>query len=302
MTPLPETVKIVEVGPRDGLQNEPEVVATQRKAEFVGLLAEAGLQHIEVTSFVRPQLVPQLADAAELISLLPAADGVEYSALVPNEKGLQRAIEAGVKRIALFTAASETFAQKNIGMSIAESLSVFERVAGRAAQCGVTVRAYISTCFVCPFEGEIAHQDVRPVAERLLAIGADEVSISDTVGAACPADIERMVEHLAERIELDRLALHLHDTYGTALANVWAGLQMGVTTFDASAGGLGGCPFAPGATGNLATEDLVYLLDRSGIACGVDLSKLACASTMMADTLGRPLPSRRLQRYLAQNK
>jgi hydroxymethylglutaryl-CoA lyase len=293
---LPDRVTIVEVGPRDGLQNEAQPIPTDDKIAFIERLAGAGLRFVEATSFVSPKRIPQLADAAEVASRLPKRPGVVYSALVPNAKGLERALEAGVPRIAVFTAASETFTQKNIGMSIAQSLEGFRDVVSAARARGVTARGYVSTCFVCPYEGEVPKERVREVAAALLALGVDEVSLGDTIGAAAPRDVERVVEHVAGAVPKRKIALHFHDTYGTALANVHAGLQLGITTFDASAGGLGGCPYAPGASGNLATEDLVYFLDRMGIACGVDLKKLAAASFAIERVLGRTLPSKQLQR------
>ncbi|RME41154.1 MAG: hydroxymethylglutaryl-CoA lyase [Planctomycetota bacterium] len=291
-----ERVRIVEVGPRDGLQNESVHVATEQKIEWIRSLAAAGLRDIEITSFVHPNVVPQLADAAEVARSLPPLPGVTFSALVPNEKGLDRALEAGVRRIAVFTAASETFAQRNIRMSIPESLNVIARVIERAKVEGLTARAYLSTCFVCPFEGDIDETHVHDLTVELLDLGADEVAISDTIGAAVPTDVRRVTERLLGSVPAERIALHLHDTYGTALANVCAGLELGVRTFDASTGGLGGCPFAPGAAGNLATEDLVYLLDRMGYETGVDLSRVLQSADMMVDVLGRPLTSRQWQR------
>lgn len=290
-------ITIVEVGPRDGLQNESTPITTDLKLAFIEKLADAGTTQIEVTSFVHPKLVPQLADAADLAARLPRRDGVSYSALVPNMIGLERAIEANLDRIAVFTAASETFAKKNINMTIAESLSTFEPVVKRALAEGITVRGYVSTSFVCPFEGDIAKERVRDVAERLIDLGVDQIAVSDTIGAAVPTDVESTVGHLLASVPADKIALHMHDTYGTALANVCAGLELGITTFDASAGGLGGCPFAPGAAGNLATEDLVYMLDRMAIETGIDLRTLAAASRLIGGELDRPLPSRVLARF-----
>lgn len=296
MSDWPQRISIVEVGPRDGLQNESAPIATQVKCEFIDKLVAAGLTQIEATSFVHPKAVPQLADAAEVIAALPDAPGVTFSALVPNEKGLDRAIESGIKRVAVFTAASDTFTQKNINMTVDESLDAFEPVIARAIAAGLTVRGYVSTCFVCPYEGEISEQRVGEVVRRLVDAGVDEVAVSDTIGAAAPNDIRRVVGHVLSLVPADRLALHLHDTYGTALANVVAGLELGITTYDASAGGLGGCPFAPGASGNLATEDLVYLADRMGLATGVDLTKVVEAADVVAKALDRPLPSRQWRR------
>ncbi len=296
MTPLPAKVKIVEVGPRDGLQNEPETVDTAAKVRFIQLLAESGLQNIEVSSFVHPKAIPQLADALDVIRQLPTNSTVQYSALVPNQKGLERAIQSGIKRIAVFTAASESFTQRNIQMSIADSLKAFAPVVREALAQGITVRGYVSTAFVCPFEGDIDRTKVLDVCQALLQVGVDEVAVSDTIGASSPKDVHETVGYLLQSIPKERIALHFHDTYGTALANVYAGLELGIQTFDASAGGLGGCPYAPGASGNLATEDLVYFLDRMGIAHGVSITKLAEASNFMAGVLKRDLPSKQWKR------
>jgi hydroxymethylglutaryl-CoA lyase len=294
MKRFPERVRIVEVGPRDGLQNEPLPVPTEVKAEFIRRLAAAGLREIEATSFVHPQRVPQLADAEALLSAVSAVPA-RLSALVPNERGLERALAAGVQRIAVFTAASETFTQRNIGMSVEQSLETFGRVVRRALEAGLTVRGYVSTAFFCPYEGAIAAARVRAVTAALLELGVDEVSLGDTFGAAVPTGVYALMEAL-EALPKERLALHFHDTSGTALANVLAGLETGVTTFDSSAGGLGGCPFAPGATGNLATEDLVYMLERMDIRTGVSLAALAAASRFIEPHVGHPLPSKQLAR------
>lgn len=295
MISLPASIRIVEVGPRDGLQNEQGIVPTDKKVEYIRLLAEAGLRDIEVGSFVNPKKIPQLADTDTVFAQLPDIAGVRYSALVANMKGLDRAIAAGVGRIALFTAASETFNRHNIGMGIQESITAFKPVAARAIASGITVRGYISTCWVCPYEGPIGKEAVGSVAESLFGLGVDEVSIGDTIGAATPRDVESTGTYLAERFPVDRLAMHFHDTYGMAVANVYQSLQLGYWKFDSSAGGLGGCPYAPGASGNLATEDLVYLLDRLGVATGVSLGALRRASRFVGAALDRSLPSRVLQ-------
>jgi hydroxymethylglutaryl-CoA lyase len=292
---LPERVRIVEVGPRDGLQNEGQILPTAEKLHFIEELGRAGLVEIEASSFVHPKLIPQLADADELFTSLAGHEGT-FSALVPNARGLDRAQAAGVKRIAVFTAASETFTTRNIRMSIDESLEVFAPVIERAIAGGMSVRGYLSTCFVCPYEGDIPPAAVRPLAERLLELGCDEVGISDTIGAAGPREIHATVSHLLETIPVEKIALHLHDTFGTALANVLAGLELGVTSFDAAAGGLGGCPYAPGAAGNLATEDLIYMLDRCGIETGADLTRVTAAGAAMAALLGRTPSSRQWKR------
>ena len=293
---LPERATIVEVGPRDGLQNEPVPVDTATKTAFIEGLAAAGLKQIEATSFVNPKRIPQLADAMDVLGALPALDGVVWSALVPNMKGLERAIEAGVKRIAVFTAASETFTQKNIGMTIGQSVAAFGEVIPAALAAGMSVRGYVSTVIACPYEGAVAPSRVVDVTERLLSLGVDEVSLGDTIGVGVPTEVEGLLATVLARVAPSKIALHFHDTCGTALANVLVGLQMGVTTFDASAGGLGGCPYAPGATGNLATEDLVYFLERMGVGTGVDLARLAAASSIIERALGRPLPSKQRRR------
>ncbi len=291
MPSFPSKVNIVEVGPRDGLQNEAVPVPTEAKVAFIQALAEAGLSQIEAGSFVHPKLVPQLADADEVFARLLPVRNTVYSALVPNERGLNRAIAAGVRRIAVFTAASETFTKKNIGMTIDESLAVFRTVVARALGEKMTVRAYLSTAFVCPYEGKMDMHRVGDLTEKLFELGADEVAISDTIGAAVPSDIYDTVGHVWPVIKGARIALHLHDTYGTALANILAGLELGVTTFDSSAGGLGGCPFAPGASGNLATEDLLYMLHGMGIQTGVNRDAVIEAADAIGAILGRPLNS-----------
>ncbi len=297
MADLPPSVRIVEVGPRDGLQNETQFVPTEAKLKFIEALRSSGLSEIEITSFVSPKAIPQLADAAEVIKQVTARGGCRYSALVPNERGLDRAMAAGIERMAVFTAASETFARKNIRMTVAESLATFGPLVRKALDAGISVRGYVSTSFVCPYEGAISLQQVSEVSQAMLDMGVDEVAISDTIGAAVPSDVTSLMEHLLDTIPAERIALHFHDTYGTALANVVAGLQMEIATFDASAGGLGGCPFAPGAAGNLATEDLVYLLERMGISTGVGLQKVLHASDVVAKALGRELPGRQWKRW-----
>ncbi len=281
-------IRIVEVGPRDGLQNEPAPIVTAEKIAFIERLAAAGLREIEATSFVSPKWIPQLGDAAELWPLLPP--GPAYSALVPNLKGLERAVEVGVSRIALFTAASDAFTQKNINMTVAESLAVFAEVAAafRDAVPKGWIRGYISTAFACPYAGPIAPSAVVHVAERLLEIGVDELSIGDTIGVAVPLEVARMTPELLKLAPASRFAYHFHDTRGTAIANVARALDLGIEAFDASAGGLGGCPYAPGAGGNLATEDLVYFLERSGMPTGIDPVALAQASLPILKRLGRP--------------
>jgi hydroxymethylglutaryl-CoA lyase len=285
-------VKIVEVGPRDGLQNEPDILSTESKARFVDALSEAGCGEIEVSSFVSQRRVPQLADAEEVFRRIRRKAGVTYSALVPNLRGLERATAARVDRIALFTAASETFNQLNIHAGIAESIERFRPVAVQARAAGLPIRGYISTAIVCPFEGPIAPEKVVEVARRLLDLGVEEISIGDTIGAAVPSQIDRLLDALAPALPPESTALHLHDTRGTALPNVLVALQHGIAIFDSSAGGLGGCPYAPGATGNLATEGLLYLLEGLGVETGIDADRLRRASDLVEEALDHALPSR----------
>ncbi|OFW37146.1 MAG: hydroxymethylglutaryl-CoA lyase [Acidobacteria bacterium RIFCSPLOWO2_12_FULL_67_14b] len=295
MNPLPRRVSIVEVGPRDGLQNEKAVIATADKIAFVDRLSAAGHAAIEVSAFVSPTRVPQMADASDVFAGISRRPGVRYTALVPNQAGLDRAMAAGVSEIAIFAAASETFSRRNINQSIDQSLATYATVCTAAAAGGIRVRAYLSTCFGCPFEGPVAPERVAAVAGRLLALGAFEVAVSDTIGVAHPGQVPVVLDAVAREVPLNQLALHFHDTRGTALANVLAGLDYGVTTFDSSAGGLGGCPFAPGAAGNLATEDLVYMLDGLGIQTGISLAGLVESSRFIESRLDHPLPSRYLQ-------
>ena len=292
MSGFPAAVRIVEVGPRDGLQNEAAQVATAAKIAFVDALSRAGHTAIEVSAFVSPRWVPQMADAADVFAGITRRSGVTYSALVPNLAGLSRARDAGVDEIAIFAAASETFSKRNINQSVVESLDAYAAVCTEAARANLRVRAYLSTVFGCPFEGEVPVETVAAVAARLADMGAYEVALSDTIGIAHPGQITPVLDAVTRRVPVNRLALHFHDTRGTALANVYAALHAGVTTFDASSGGLGGCPYAPGATGNLATEDLVYMLDGLGIASGVSLSALITASRGIEAHVNHPLPSR----------
>jgi isopropylmalate/homocitrate/citramalate synthase len=289
---LPTRVRIVEVGPRDGLQNEPARIATADKIAFVDRLSEAGHRAIEVSAFVSPKWVPQMADAAEVFAGITRRPETRYTALVPNAAGLARAIDARVDEIAIFAAASESFSQRNINQTIAESLATYRDVCARAREANLPVRAYVSTAFGCPFEGAVAPAAVAEVSAALVDLGAYEVAVSDTIGIAHPAQVPSVLEAVARCVPLDRIALHFHDTRGTALANVLVALQHGVVTFDASAGGLGGCPYAPGATGNLATEDLLYMLDGYGIETGVSLEKVLTASRFIEPKLGHALASR----------
>jgi hydroxymethylglutaryl-CoA lyase len=288
----PHKVTVVEVGPRDGLQNETTAIGTADKIEFVNRLSEAGLAAIEVSAFVSPGWVPQMADAADVFSRIRRRPGTRYTALVPNLEGLTRAHDAGVTEVSVFAAASEGFSRKNINQSIEESLDMYRGVCARAAELGIRVRGYVSTAFGCPFDGPVAAERVADVASALINMGVFEVAVSDTIGIAHPAQVYEVVEAVASQIPLQDLALHFHDTRGMALANVLAGLDAGVRTFDASSGGLGGCPYAPGATGNLATEDLIYMLDGLGVETGVHLSRVIEASRFIEARIGHPLSSR----------
>ncbi|MFE6780243.1 hydroxymethylglutaryl-CoA lyase [Streptomyces sp. NPDC057702] len=298
---LPARVRIHEVGARDGLQNEKAIVPVEVKAEFVRRLADAGLTTIEATSFVHPRWVPQLADAEQLMPLLAGLDqrpGVDGAALrlpvlVPNERGLERALALGVREIAVFGSATESFAKANLNRTVDESLAMFAPVVARARDAGAHVRGYLSMCFGDPWEGPVPLARVADVSRRLLDLGCDELSLGDTIGVATPGHVTALLNELnAVGVPTERIGVHFHDTYGQALANTLAALQHGVTTVDASAGGLGGCPFAKSATGNLATEDLVWMLHGLGIETGVDLGQLTATSVWMADQLGRPSPSR----------
>jgi len=291
----PRRVSIVEVGPRDGLQNERSPITTADKIAFVDRLSDAGHAVIEVSAFVSPKWVPQMADATEVFAGITRRPGVRYSALVPNQAGLARAVAAGVSEIAIFAAASETFSRRNINQSIDDSLRAYAAVTADALAAGLKVRGYLSTCFGCPYEGEVAPAQVAAIARRVLDLGVFEVAISDTIGVAHPGQVPRVLDAVTAGVPLEQLALHFHDTRGTALANVLAGLDYGVTTFDSSAGGLGGCPFAPGAAGNLATEDLLYMLDGLGVETGVDIAQVSAASREIEARLDHRLPSRYIQ-------
>jgi hydroxymethylglutaryl-CoA lyase len=287
-------VRVYEVGPRDGLQNEARPIPIEAKLRFIALLADAGLREIEATSFVSPTAIPQLADADELMGRLERRPGVRYPVLVPNEHGLERARAVGAhEALCVFTAASEPFVRHNIKMSIAESLAAFRPVIEEARTSGWWTRGYVSTAFGCPYQGRVGEAAVVGVTQQLLQLGVDEISIGDTIGVAVPADVSRVLGALFNAgIAPRQLAMHFHDTRGTALANVHAALELGVRTFDASTGGTGGCPYAPGAAGNLATEDLVYMLDRSGLTHGVDLDGVLAAAHFISDALGRPLATK----------
>lgn len=297
---LPSKVTVVEVGPRDGLQSEPEVVPTEAKVGLIDRLSAAGFPHIEITSFVNPKWVPQLADATEVAARVQRRPGTTLSALVPNMRGLEPALAANVDEVVIFAAASESFTRKNTNRDIEASLAAYAEVTQAALAAGKPVRAYVSTVWGCPYEGPIDPARVLAVSERLLEMGAYQVSLGDTIGVATPVKVQRLLELLLERIAEPKLALHFHDTRGMGMANVVAALDMGMTTYDSSAGGMGGCPYAPGATGNIATEDLLYMLGEMGIETGVDLQQVVEASKFMARTLGRELPSRYLRAHLAQ--
>jgi hydroxymethylglutaryl-CoA lyase len=294
---LPKKVTVYEVGARDGLQNEKALVPVEVKAEFVRRLLDAGHTAVETTSFVHPQWVPQLADAGELLALLgPEPAGVRLPVLVPNDKGLNRALDAGVQEIAVFGSATETFARKNLNRTVDESLEMFRPVVQRARDNGLRVRGYLSMCFGDPWEGAVDPAAVAGHARSLVDMGVTELSLGDTIGVATPGQVVALLEALAHKgITVDMLAVHFHDTYGQALANTLVALQHGITVVDASAGGLGGCPYAESATGNLATEDLLWQLHGLGIETGVDLQALARTSLWMAEQLGRPSPSRTVQ-------
>jgi isopropylmalate/homocitrate/citramalate synthase len=286
-------VRIVEVGPRDGLQNEAAAIPTDVKTHFVDLLTEAGFDWIEVSSFVHPKAVPRMADADEVFRAIRKRPGVRYVALVPNPRGLERALAAGVSDLALFVAATESFSRANINRSIEQSLEDARSVISTATPHGVQIRAYISVAFGCPYEGPVAPEAVRRVAERLFELGVDEVVLGDTIGVATPGDVRRVMDTLLPVAPLERWGMHFHDTRGIAVANVMASLELGLSHFDSSAGGLGGCPFAgPGAAGNLATEDLLYLLDGLNLDHGVSLDAVLGASRYIVDAVGHPLTSK----------
>jgi len=286
-TAFPSEVRIVEVGPRDGLQNETEIVPAAIKAELIDRLTAAGARTIEAGSFVSPKWVPQMADTAEVLSLIHRKAGVGYPVLVPNMKGLEAAIASGVEEVAVFAAASEAFSKRNINCSIAESLERFQPVMEEAARRGLKVRGYVSCVLGCPYQGEVPLADVAMVSRRLLDMGCYEISLGDTIGVGTPLKAVRMVEAVMEDVPIEQIALHFHDTYGQALANIYACLGLGVSVIDAAVGGLGGCPYAMGATGNVATEDLVYMLDGMGIATGIDLAALTDTARFIAAAIDK---------------
>lgn len=298
----PAKVRIVEVGPRDGLQNEGQTVPTAIKIDLVHRLVRAGVCTVEATAFVSPKWVPQMADASQVMTQITREPGVSYPVLVPNLQGFEAAVAAGAREIAVFASASEAFSQRNINCTIAESLERFRPVLDAAQKKGLRVRGYLSCVLGCPYEGGVKPSAVADVAQALFAMGCEEISLGDTIGVGTPDRTRRMIEAVAGVVPIERLAGHYHDTYGQALANVFASLELGVATFDSAVGGLGGCPFARGAGGNLATEDLVYLMHGLGFATGIDLARLVEAGELVFGFLGRPNGSRAARALLAQRK
>jgi hydroxymethylglutaryl-CoA lyase len=297
---LPKRVTLYEVGPRDGLQNESRPVPTADKVAFIDGLARTGLKHIEITSFVNPKWIPQLADAAQVAREVKRHDGVIFSCLVPNKKGLEGALAAGMREVAVFLSASETHNKKNVNKTIAETLTAFEEVIAPAKEAGARVRAYVSTVFGCPYEGDVDPERVVALVGELRSRGVYQISLGDTIGVATPLQVQSVIEKVLAVAPLEEIALHFHDTRGTALANVLVGLGLGITTIDSAIGGLGGCPYAPGAAGNLATEDLVYMLHGMGVETGVDLDALVAVSQSVAAMVGHELPSKYLKAALGQ--
>jgi len=287
---LPKSVTIVEVGPRDGLQNEAEFVSTEQKIELIELLSETGLKRIEITSFVHPKAIPQLQDSEEVVKRIQRKPGILYSTLVPNEKGLEKALASGVEEIAFFVSASETHNQKNVKMSVSESLKGFHQIAGRALSNGIRMRGYVVTAFGCPYEGRIPLEKVEFIVKEYQTLGVHEIALGDTTGMANPVQVTQMVERIKPHLAETGLALHFHDTRGAALVNIFAALQEGVTVFDGSIGGLGGCPYAPGASGNVATEDLVNMLEEMGIETGINLEKLIQCAQYAREIIKKDLP------------
>ncbi|MFK2825082.1 hydroxymethylglutaryl-CoA lyase [Bacillus sp. B190/17] len=292
---LPKKVTLKEVGPRDGLQNEPQQVSTEHKAAWIDRLSKSGLSYIEVTSFVHPKWIPQLADAAEVLSSITRQPGITYAALVPNRQGLERALQANIDEISVFMSASDSHNKNNINKTITETLPVLKEVVSEAKASGKTVRGYLSTIIACPYEGKVSPEQVKDIAARLFDMGIDELSLGETIGVAVPPEVERLLEVLLPEFAAERLAMHFHDTRGLALANISKSLEMGITIFDSSLGGLGGCPYAKGASGNVATEDLLYMLDAMGIQSGVRMEGLIAAGELMESILGKPLKSRQME-------
>ncbi|MBO3638016.1 hydroxymethylglutaryl-CoA lyase [Bacillus subtilis] len=291
----PKKVTIKEVGPRDGLQNEPVWIATEDKITWINQLSRTGLSYIEITSFVHPKWIPALRDAIDVAKGIDRLKGVTYAALVPNQRGLENALEGGINEACVFMSASETHNRKNINKSTSESLHILKQVNNDAQKANLTTRAYLSTVFGCPYEKDVPIEQVIRLSEALFEFGISELSLGDTIGAANPAQVETVLEALLARFPANQIALHFHDTRGTALANMVTALQMGITVFDGSAGGLGGCPYAPGSSGNAATEDIVYMLEQMGIKTNVKLEKLLSAAKWIEEKMGKPLPSRNLQ-------
>ncbi len=297
---FPTHVRIVEMGPRDGLQNEKQIVSTETKVELIARLGAAGLKAIEATSFVSPRWVPQMGDAADVMARIERLPGVSYPVLTPNLQGFEAALAAGAGEVAVFAAASESFSRKNINCTIAESLARFEPVMAAARTAGVRVRGYVSCVLGCPYEGDIRPEAVADVAATLFAMGCYEVSLGDTIGAGTPGKTRRMLDAVARRVPVDKLAGHYHDTFGQAVANVYASLEAGVACFDSAVAGLGGCPYAPGASGNVATEDVVYMLDGLGIETGISLDALVDTAGWIRERLGRPPASKVARAVLAK--
>ncbi|MEC1542609.1 MULTISPECIES: hydroxymethylglutaryl-CoA lyase [Bacillus] len=291
----PKKVTIKEVGPRDGLQNEPIWIATEDKITWINQLSRTGLSYIEITSFVHPKWIPALRDAIDVAKGIDRLKGVTYAALVPNQRGLENALEGGINEACVFMSASETHNRKNINKSTSESLHILKQVNNDAQKANLTTRAYLSTVFGCPYEKDVPIEQVIRLSEALFEFGISELSLGDTIGAANPAQVETVLEALLARFPANQIALHFHDTRGTALANMVTALQMGITVFDGSAGGLGGCPYAPGSSGNAATEDIVYMLEQMDIKTNVKLEKLLSAAKWIEEKMGKPLPSRNLQ-------
>lgn len=289
---LPPSVTLVEVGPRDGLQNESQVLPTQDKIKMIDQLSESGLKYIEIGSFVRPDRIPPLADTDAVAAGIQRKPGVTYAALVPNLRGLERAVEANLDEIAIFMSATNAHNLKNTNRTTADALAMYPELVQTAREAGLKVRAYLSTVFGCPYEGEVAVETVQPLVQSLLEMGVYQVSLGDTIGVTNPVAVKAVLSHLLQNIQSEQLALHFHDTRGTALANILAGLQMGITTFDASVGGLGGCPYAPGAAGNMSTEDLVYMLEGMGVHTGVSLDRLVSVNHYLSERFQRPLMSK----------
>ncbi len=299
---LPKKVTIKEVGPRDGLQNEKQSISTEDKIQWINTLTKTGLSYIEVSSFVHPKWIPQLADAATVLNKIERKPGVTYAALVPNLRGLDRALETNVDEVSVFMSASESHNLKNINKSIDETYPILEQVVREAKAAGKTVRGYVSTVIGCPYEGPVAPSQVRKVADRLFSIGIDELSLGDTIGVGVPNQVEQLLTELLPHFEVEKLAMHFHDTRGTALANIVKSLEMGITTFDSALGGLGGCPYAKGASGNVSTEDLLYMLHEMGIETGVDAQAIMKSAQLIEKILGKKLNSRQMDIVRAEEK